>query len=461
MGPTKKPTAAPTTSPPTKKPTAAPTTSPTTKKPTAAPTTSPPTKKPTVTAPTSIFDPPTICGVDNDECTNDINSCCSDYKCVGNQYYKRCELKQSATCLPRWADCTNNVDGCCEGNVCLGNNYYKQCLKRTTTSPQTEKPTEKPTEAPTTSPPTKKPTEAPTAPVTDIEKPTSDKTKYSASGAKGDPHFKLWDGEAYDFHGICDLVLLHNPEFNNGLGMDIHIRTKKMKHWSYIKTAVISIGNESFEVMAERKHNYYWNNRIAGDEEIYTMTELPATISGYNIQFRKINSQQLEYTIVIGNNKNNNNNEKNKKKTNEIKTKNKKDKEEKIVFKTWNNFVRVDVINPTYENFKHSVGLMGTFVESAKMGRDNTTVIDDLNLFGQEWQVLPSEPKLFHNLDGPQAPAKCEIPSKIDLRRRLAESNINRKSAELACSHILQQDEFNLCVFDVIATSDENVAAAY
>merc|ERR1712151_735138 len=178
-----------------------------------------------------------MCGVDNDECTDDINSCCNDYKCVGDQYYKRCELKQSATCLPRWGDCTNNVDGCCEGNVCLGNNYYKQCLKRTTTSPQTEKPTEKPTEVPTTSPPTKKPTAAPTVPVADTEKPTSDKSKYSASGAKGDPHFKLWDGKAYDFHGICDLVLLHNPEFNNGLGMDIHIRTKKMKHWSYIKTA--------------------------------------------------------------------------------------------------------------------------------------------------------------------------------------------------------------------------------
>merc|ERR1712125_294065 len=167
-------------------------------------------------------------------------------------------------------------------------------------APTTPPPTKKLTEAPTTSPPTKKTTAAPTVPVTDIEKPTSDKTKYSATGAKGDPHFKLWDGEAYDFHGICDLVLLHNPEFNNGLGMDIHIRTKKMKHWSYIKTAVIRIGNESFEVMAERKHNYYWNNRIAGDEEIYTMKELPATISGYNIQFRKINSQQLEYTIVIG-----------------------------------------------------------------------------------------------------------------------------------------------------------------
>merc|ERR1712151_552803 len=220
-------------------------------------------------------------------------------------------------------------------------------------SPQTKTPTAAPTSSPTKTPsaaPSSSPTTTPT-----------EKIIYSASGAKGDPHFKLWNGESYDFHGICDLVLLHNPEFNNGLGMDIHIRTKKMKHWSYIKTAVIRIGNESFEVMAERKHNYYWNNRIAGDEEIYTMKELPATISGYNIQFRKINSQQLEYTIVLGTNKNNNNNLRNSNKTNKKRRKNEEDKKEKIVFKTWNNFVRVDVINPTYENFKHSVGLMGTF----------------------------------------------------------------------------------------------------
>merc|ERR1712151_362615 len=226
-------------------------------------------------------------------------------------------------------------------------------------SPQTKTPTAAPTSSPTKTPsaaPSSSPTTTPT-----------EKIIYSAPGAKGDPHFKLWNGESYDFHGICDLVLLHNPEFNNGLGMDIHIRTKQMRYWSYIKTAVIRIGNESFEVMAERKHNYYWNNRIAGDEEIYTMKELPATISGYNIQFRKINSQQLEYTIVLGNNKNNNNNLRNSNKTNKNRRKNEEDKKEKIVFKTWNNFVRVDVINPTYENFKHSVGLMGTFEQSAKM----------------------------------------------------------------------------------------------
>merc|ERR1712084_163591 len=277
--PTKKTTAAPTTSPPTKKPTEAPTTSPPTKNPTAAPTTSPPSKKltaaPTTSPSTTLSEAPTS------------------------------SVSQIFTAAPTSSPTET-----------LSAIPTSSSTKTPSAAPTTSPPTKKLTEAPTTSPPTKKTTAAPTVAVTDIEKPTSDKTTYSASGAKGDPHFKLWDGEAYDFHGICDLVLLHNPEFNNGLGMDIHIRTKKMKHWSYIKTAVIRIGNESFEVMAERKHNYYWNNRIAGDEEIYAMKELPATISGYNIQFRKINSQQLEYTIVLGNNKNNNNNLRNSNKTN-------------------------------------------------------------------------------------------------------------------------------------------------
>lgn len=30
-------------------------------------------------------------------------------------------------------------------------------------------------------------------------------------GTSGDPHIKKWDGTQYDFHGACDLVMLHNP----------------------------------------------------------------------------------------------------------------------------------------------------------------------------------------------------------------------------------------------------------
>ena len=88
------------------------------------------------------------------------------------------------------------------------------------------------------------------------------------------------------------------------------------------------------------------------------------------------------------------------------------------------------------------------------------TVIEDLNEFGQEWQVLSAEPKLFHNLEGPQHPQRCTIPVSKDMRRRLRESSISQEEAETACARV---DESNrdLCVFDVLATNDLGVAGAY
>merc|ERR1712232_1241994 len=189
-----------------------------------------------------------------------------------------------------------------------------------TTQPPTVSPTVK-TQAPTTQPPTVSPTaktEPPTtqsptkAPVSNIVSP---KTLPPAGGANGDPHIKTWDGETYDFHGICDLILLHNPEFYDGLGMDIHIRTKKTRHWSYISNVVSRIGDDTFEVMAKRKHNYYWINFVAGEELTKEMT-LPTTISSFPIHYKRVNSQKLEYIIDLGSG-------------------------EKIKIQTWNDFVRV------------------------------------------------------------------------------------------------------------------------
>jgi len=49
----------------------------------------------------------------------------------------------------------------------------------------------------------------------------------TSPGAQGDPHFKTWSQKSFDFHGVCDLMMLSNEKFENNLGMDIHIRTKK------------------------------------------------------------------------------------------------------------------------------------------------------------------------------------------------------------------------------------------
>jgi hypothetical protein len=42
--------------------------------------------------------------------------------------------------------------------------------------------------------------------------------------------------------------------------------------------------------------------------------------------------------------------------------------------------------NCNTEDFGNSLGLMGTFGEGVMLARDNSTVIDDPNEFGMEWQ---------------------------------------------------------------------------
>ena len=57
-----------------------------------------------------------------------------------------------------------------------------------------------------------------------------------------------WVGEAFDYHGQCDLVLVKDPDFADGLGLDIQIRTKLIRFWSYIKQAAIRIGDDILEI---------------------------------------------------------------------------------------------------------------------------------------------------------------------------------------------------------------------
>jgi len=243
----------------------------------------------------------------------------------------------------------------------------------------------------------------------------------------GDPHIKTWTGERYDFHGICDLVLLQNRDFN-GVGMDIHIRTKKVQRWSFISSAVLRIGSETLEVMGSG--NKYWINGMEGGD-------LKKGVSGFAIVHRVVSRQQEEFRVVLDD-----------------------AADEAIVLSTFKDMVRVDVKSASSKNYGRSLGLLGTFVGGLKIGRDKETVIEDNNAFGQEWQVLASEEMLFHVAEGPQAPEKCSIPSLETVQRRLEESSFSLEDAEVACSRV-SVDDFDSCVFDVLAMNDRDVAGSY
>lgn len=286
---------------------------------------------------------------------------------------------------------------------------------------------------------------------TEVPTPSPTPSPTKNGGVNGDPHFKTWTGEKYDFHGVCDLVLLHNPNFRDGIGMDIHVRSKLWKQWSYVSTAVISIGVETFEVSGLHDGDTYWLNGINGENTHNNKgnEKEELSIAGYPIEYRKVHAYVREYVIKLRT-------------------------EESIVIKTWKDFVRVDFVGAAREeDFKGSYGLMGAFPTGKKIGRDLTTEIQNVNEFGQEWQVGRAagrisdddnaypDPQLFHEIEGPQFPSRCILPTTTALRRRLAKSEVSREQAETACSHIVDQTEFDLCVFDVIVTDDQDSANAY
>jgi hypothetical protein len=243
------------------------------------------------------------------------------------------------------------------------------------------------------------------------------------------------------------LVLLNHPTFDNDLGMDIHIRTKIRFSWSYIETAILRIGKDTLEIMGGDMRRY-WINGVFGSGG----REFPAKIGGYNVDYVKVGtgpSKQRIYTVDLGNG-------------------------ESITFKTYKDFVSVDVNTRNDESFADSVGLMGSYTTGHKIARDGETVMNDPIAFGQEWQVLATEPKLFHSLEGPQQPLQqCEMPAKRRLnknkgKRRLGKPDvedtpavtISQSAAEAACRRVTGEDH-DLCVFDVMATSDIDMAGAY
>jgi hypothetical protein len=243
--------------------------------------------------------------------------------------------------------------------------------------------------------------------------------------ARGDPHFLTWHGEKYDYHGACDLVLLHSDKFDHGLGMDIHIRTKHRGPYSYITSAALRIGDEILEVTGQDGLFY-----LNGEANV----ALPSKITGYRISYNRRSDFQQTYLVHLHN-------------------------KQTVVIKTWHDLVSVSIENGKEEDFGDAVGLMGDFATGHKRARDGH-VMEDVNAFGQEWQVREDELKLFQTLKLPQHPQQCVLPpAKTEKRRRLGEG-ISEVVAKAACAHVDAED-FDFCVYDVLVTNDIGSAGAY
>jgi len=254
--------------------------------------------------------------------------------------------------------------------------------------------------------------------------------------SSGDPHFKTWTGDKYDYHGECDLVLLDHPSFNDGQGLRVHIRTTRVKYFSFIEKVALQIGDEILEfdndvenflingvpVEANRKHH---KTMFAG----YVIRRDPKAIS---VRLADGTGQHQDTGRA------------------------------KIDFHMRKNGFPAVIVDAGHTDlFKGSLGLLGEWGTGRKLARDGSTVIDvpdasNASEFALEWQVRDTEPMIFQESRFPQFPTTCAPPAKMVGDKRLGASQFKKKEAEEACAH--WEEDMEDCIFDVMATRDALVA---
>jgi len=241
----------------------------------------------------------------------------------------------------------------------------------------------------------------------------------------GDPHFKTWTGDKYDYHGECDLVLVDHPSFSNGLGLKVHIRTTRVKYFSYISNIAVQIGDDVLEFDNDVT-NFLINGETAPPKRKYVRTLL----GGFHVR-RDPKAISIRFDDNV--------------------------KARIDLIQRTNGWPAVVVDGATTEVFKDSLGLLGDWETGKRLARDGKTLMDDpdATAFALEWQVRDTEPMLFKEARFPQYPRTCTPPAQ-NLSKRLGVSNFE-KEAEKACAH--WKEDIEDCVFDVIATRDVMVAA--
>jgi hypothetical protein len=255
----------------------------------------------------------------------------------------------------------------------------------------------------------------------------------------GEPHFRTWSGEKFDFHGECDLVLVHNPDFANGLGLHIHGRTKIHHAWSSFESAAVKIGDDVLEVHGQTEQ---WIN---GKE-----FEFPASIGGYSVTLQRPAPHVRRFIVHLGDG-------------------------ERLFIKSFKEFLYIELEGTRTSDFAGTDGIFGSYESGHMVARDRETIISDPNAFGQEWQVRDTDPQLFHLLDGPQYPQRCRMPAHprngatMGHLRTTAnhgggdddgKGNISRSQAQKACSKASAEFQDD-CIADVLLTHNLDMAGAY
>ena len=163
---------------------------------------------------------------------------------------------------------------------------------------------------------------------------------------------------------------------------------------------------------------------LESDKGLHEFEKIMAsTLAGFNFHYKKRSFKQHRYRIDLG-------------------------QGNAISLETYKEWVGVNMKISQPEIFEGTLGMMGAFPGGEKFARDGITIMTDTDSFGNEWQVLDSEPMLFHKVAGVQHPTKCEMPSDVSktTKRRLGETLTTTEDAAIACAHA--GERLDECVYD-------------
>lgn len=222
---------------------------------------------------------------------------------------------------------------------------------------------------------------------------------------------------------MCDLVLVDAPDFGQGAGFTAHVRTKDLYQFSYIQTAAIKIGDDVLEVSS------HGNYRLNGVVDAI----MPNMLSDYLVTYAMHGKDDHVFDIQLGDS-------------------------DHVYVKAHKELVNIKFSNVHSHDFEGSVGLMGQWQTGIHYARDGSTVIDDDDAFGQEWQVRDTDPQIF-TVESPTKGGSCKMPSPKSMQQRRLGESIPREEAEIACAHV--EGAFDQCVYDVIATGDLTFPGAF
>ena len=305
-------------------------------------------------------------------------------------------------------------------------------------------------------PPTMAP--APTTTTTTIAPPpltTTTAPPNSGGGAGGDPHFARWGQSKESFHGECDLVMIHSDSFQNGLGFDLHVRTTIDSFYSvsrsvpgsmytfcvdrlltvdcflmfllqYIEAGALRVGDVTLEM---EKEAFYLN----GVKKSYG--ELPLSVGGFSL-YNSVNKEYKQVYVVDLNGFD-------------------------VQFSFYKNLLSITTHG--HGDLSGAVGILGKYPTGKMVSRSGAEMSAFVD-FAFEWQVHPTDAKLFHEDRSPQLPyERCRMPTEgRPSRRKLRANGALYEQAMTACAATKTDDiDIELCVGDVLATGDVGVADAW